>query len=187
MRAWFWGVLGGVGYIAPAVSPIWFTAIVIVLVRDFAESIAVQQQQNVLMAQRLAEQQQELLRLHAEEQRRARERAAEEERQRIMQDMHDGLGSQLLTSLAAVERGALDVSNVMGIPADDPYAQKGEPPVWNEYRAVLKEARLKLKLEPILKWDFYEAVQSPDHVLTVQTGDQALWANVLLSVGCRQV
>ena len=30
------------------------------------------------------------------------------ERQRIMQDMHDGLGSQLLTSLAAVERGALD-------------------------------------------------------------------------------
>ncbi|MBS0436221.1 MAG: hypothetical protein JSR75_15260 [Proteobacteria bacterium] len=102
------GVLGGVGYIAPAVSPIWFTAIVIVLVRDFAESIAVQQQQNVLMAQRLAEQQQELLRLHAEEQRRARERAAEEERQRIMQDMHDGLGSQLLSSLALVERGELD-------------------------------------------------------------------------------
>ena len=31
-----------------------------------------------------------------------------QERQRIMQDMHDGLGSQLLTSLAAVERGALD-------------------------------------------------------------------------------
>jgi signal transduction histidine kinase len=37
-----------------------------------------------------------------------RERAVADERQRIMQDMHDGLGSQLLTSLAAVERGALD-------------------------------------------------------------------------------
>lgn len=102
------GVLGSVGYIAPAVSPIWFTAIVVVLVRDFAESIAIQQQQNVLMAQRLAEQQHELQRLHAEERRRARERAAEEERQRIMQDMHDGLGSQLLSSLALVERGELD-------------------------------------------------------------------------------
>lgn len=102
------GVLGGVGYIAPAVSPIWFMAIVVVLVRDFAESIAVQQQQNVLMAQRLAEQQHELQRLHTEEQQRARERAAEEERQRIMQDMHDGLGSQLLSSLALVERGELD-------------------------------------------------------------------------------
>jgi signal transduction histidine kinase len=39
---------------------------------------------------------------------RERERAVTLERQRIMQDMHDGLGSQLLSSLAAVERGALD-------------------------------------------------------------------------------
>jgi signal transduction histidine kinase len=37
-----------------------------------------------------------------------RREASLTERQRIMQDMHDGLGSQLLTSLAAVERGALD-------------------------------------------------------------------------------
>ena len=37
-----------------------------------------------------------------------RQRALSDERQRIMQDMHDGLGSQLLSSLAAVERGALD-------------------------------------------------------------------------------
>ncbi len=79
----------------------------------------------------------------------------------------------------------VDHVNTMGIPADDPYAQKGEPPVWNEFRQALKEARLKLKLEPIQKWDFYEAVDLPDHVLTVQTGDQALWANVLLTMGCR--
>ena len=31
----------------------------------------------------------------------------------------------------------------------------------------------------------YKAVESADHVLTIQTADQALWANVLLSVGCR--
>jgi L-fucose mutarotase len=79
----------------------------------------------------------------------------------------------------------VDEVNTMGIPADDPYAQQGEPPVWSEYRAILAEARLRLELRPILKWDFYNAVASPDHVLTVQTGDQALWANVLLTVGCR--
>jgi signal transduction histidine kinase len=39
---------------------------------------------------------------------RERERAVSAERQRIMQDMHDGLGTQLLSSIAAVERGALD-------------------------------------------------------------------------------
>ena len=79
----------------------------------------------------------------------------------------------------------VDNVNTMGIPADDPYAQKGEPPVWNEYRRVIKEARLKLKLEPVQKWDFYEAVESADHVLTIQTADQSLWANVLLTMGCR--
>src|SRR6185436_7051017 len=45
----------------------------------------------------------------------------------------------------------IDHAHTMGIPADDPYAQKGEPPVWNEFRQVIKESRLELKLEPILK------------------------------------
>ena len=75
---------------------------------------------------------------------------------------------------------------VMGIPADDPYAHLGEPPVWKEYRQVLAQANSPLRLEPILKWDFYKAVASEDHVLTIQTADRALWANVLLSLGCRQ-
>jgi len=75
--------------------------------------------------------------------------------------------------------------NLMGIPPDDPYAAKGEPPVWSEYRRIVRDAGLNLELKPILKWDFYEAVASPDHVLTIQTGDQALWANILLSMGCR--
>lgn len=80
----------------------------------------------------------------------------------------------------------VDHVNTMGIPADDPYAQQGEPPVWTEYRAVIAEAGASVVLEPILKWDFYKAVESPDHVLTIQTGDQALWGNVLLTMGCRQ-
>ena len=79
----------------------------------------------------------------------------------------------------------IDVVNTMGIPVDDPYAQFGEPPVWSEFRQIIKEAGLAVAMQPILKWDFYEAVESSDHVLTVQTADQALWANVLLSVGCR--
>jgi L-fucose mutarotase len=79
----------------------------------------------------------------------------------------------------------IDAVNTMGIPADDSYAQQGEPPVWNDYRAVIAESGSTLKLEPILKWDFYKAVESPDHVLTIQTADQSLWANVLLTMGCR--
>jgi L-fucose mutarotase len=80
----------------------------------------------------------------------------------------------------------VDRINTMGIPPDDPYAHSGEPPVWDEYRTVLREVGMSLPLEPIEKWDFYRAVQSPDHVLTIQTGDRALWANLLLTIGCRQ-
>ena len=80
---------------------------------------------------------------------------------------------------------AIDAIHTMGIPADDPYAQQGEPPVWNEFRDVIKKSGNDVPLDPIQKWDFYKAVESPDHVLTVQTGDRALWANLLLSMGCR--
>ena len=79
----------------------------------------------------------------------------------------------------------IDHVNTMGIPAEDPYAKHGEPPVWQECREVLAASGAQLTLEPILKWDFYQAVDSPDHILTIQTADQALWANVLLTVGCR--
>jgi L-fucose mutarotase len=68
---------------------------------------------------------------------------------------------------------------------NDPYALDADPPVWDEYRAVLRRADLDLKLEPIDKWDFYKAVATADHVLTIQTGDQQRFANVLLTVGVR--
>jgi L-fucose mutarotase len=80
----------------------------------------------------------------------------------------------------------IEAASTMGIPADDPYAAKGEPPAWNEYRATLKKAGVNLQLDQITKWDFYDAVASPEHVLTIQTGDQALWANLLLTIGVRQ-
>jgi L-fucose mutarotase len=79
----------------------------------------------------------------------------------------------------------VDQVNTMGIDPSDPYAQAGDPPVWNVYRQILEAAGSKVQLEPIMKWDFYQAVQSSDHILTIQTADQALWANLLLSVGVR--
>lgn len=79
----------------------------------------------------------------------------------------------------------IDEINTMGIPPDDPYAKHGEPPAWAEFARIAQAAGVTAKLTPISKWDFYAAVASPDHVLTIQTADQALWANVLLTVGCR--
>lgn len=80
----------------------------------------------------------------------------------------------------------IEAANTMGIPADDPYAAQGEPPIWNDFRRIFREHQSAVQLTPILKWDFYDAVASRDHVLTIQTGDQALWANLLLTIGVRQ-
>ncbi|MBL6724807.1 MAG: transporter [Rubripirellula sp.] len=66
-----------------------------------------------------------------------------------------------------------------------PYALDGDPPVWDDYRNTIKDANLTLELEPIDKWAFYEAVSTPDHVLTIQTADQQRYANILLSIGVR--
>lgn len=111
-------VFGNVGYTAPATSPIWFSAIVLVLVTDFARFLTQQNRQNQLLARRLAEQQAELHHLHRREQQRERERVMQEERQRIMQDMHDGLGSQLVSSLALSERGVLDAAQTSALLRD---------------------------------------------------------------------
>ena len=81
----------------------------------------------------------------------------------------------------------IDEVNTMGVDRTDSYAAAtpGDPAVWTDYRRLLAASGSKSVLEPIVKWDFYKAVASDDHVLTIQTADKAPWANLLLSVGCR--
>lgn len=79
----------------------------------------------------------------------------------------------------------IDEINSMMYTQDDPYALDADPPVWDDYRKVIADAGLDLELKPIDKWDFYDAVATPDHVLTVQTADRQRYANILLSIGVR--
>jgi L-fucose mutarotase len=75
--------------------------------------------------------------------------------------------------------------NTMMYTKDDPYALDADPPVWDDYRRIIKDARLGLELKPIEKWSFYDAVATVDHVLTIQTADRQRYANILLSIGVR--
>jgi L-fucose mutarotase len=76
-------------------------------------------------------------------------------------------------------------ANTMMYETTGPYALAQDPPVWAEYRQAMQAAGLKMDLEPIEKWDFYKAVTTPDHVLTIQTADQQRFANLLLTIGVR--
>lgn len=79
----------------------------------------------------------------------------------------------------------IEAVNTMMYETTGPYALPDDPPVWADYRQTIESAGLSLDLEPIEKWDFYDAVATPDHVLTIQTADQQRYANVLLSIGVR--
>jgi L-fucose mutarotase len=86
---------------------------------------------------------------------------------------------------AVVSAIPIEAANTMGYEKTGPYALAEDPPVWDEFRRILTAAGLKLKLQPIEKWDFYAAVATPDHVLTIQTADQQRFANLLLTIGVR--
>jgi len=87
---------------------------------------------------------------------------------------------EALLSAIPIER-----ANAMMYETTGPYALTEDPPVWKQYRQAIAAAGLKLDLEPVEKWDFYKAVATPDHVLTIQTADQQRFANLLLTIGVR--
>jgi L-fucose mutarotase len=86
---------------------------------------------------------------------------------------------------ALVETIPLEAANTMMYENSGPYALDADPPVWADYRRVLSKSCPGLELSPIEKWDFYKAVATADHVLTIQTGDQQRFANLLLTIGVR--
>ena len=79
----------------------------------------------------------------------------------------------------------VEAVNTMMYEATGQYALAEDPPVWDDYRATMKEAGVELDLEPVEKWAFYDAVATSDHILTIQTADQQRFANVLLTIGVR--
>lgn len=79
----------------------------------------------------------------------------------------------------------IEAAATMQTEADGPYALDGDPPVWDDYRKSIQAAGLDLSLTPLEKWAFYDNVITPDHVLTIQTGDQQRYANLLLTIGVR--
>mgnify|MGYP001368629002 CR=1 FL=1 len=105
--------------------------------------------------------------------------------QLVSLNLSPGLVSCGQVLAALVTAIPLEKAETMMYETSGPYALTEDPPVWNEYRQILDEAQLDLTLEPIDKWDFYKAVETPDHVLTIQTAVQQRFANLLLSIGVR--
>ena len=57
----------------------------------------------------------------------------------------------------------VEAVNTMMYETEGPYALTEDPPVRADYRETIKAAGLRIELEPIEKWSFYEAVVTDDH------------------------
>lgn len=86
-----------------------------ILLRRYNDAIAQVERSNLMLAERLAEREAELRTSHEKLRAIERRELIFEERQRLMQDMHDGLGSSLVTALRVVEHGRIDAHEIAQI------------------------------------------------------------------------
>jgi len=77
----------------------------------------------------------------------------------------------------------VEQAEVMATNKTGPYAMSTEPDIWVDFRQILKETDSKGELNPIERFAFYEAAKSPDVCLAVATGEQRIYANLLLTIG----
>ena len=86
-----------------------------------------------------------------------------------------------------LEAVVIDAVYTMDYEREGKYARTEDPEIWHDYRRILaddKDSNLELQL--IEKWKFYDEVMTPDHVLTIQTGEIQGFANLILDLGCRR-
>ena len=85
---------------------------------------------------------------------------------------------QLIASAVPIEK-----AQVMQPAKTGPYAMKDDPPIWEDFRRVFRRADIDVELEPIDQEDFYAAGSDEMTCLTIATGEQQIYANILLTIG----
>jgi signal transduction histidine kinase len=101
-------------YVLPYVAIMLFVVLLLVLLRRYLAAVRENEQANIVLAQRLLEREAQLSESHARLRAVERDQVLAQERDRLMQDMHDGLGSSLMGALKAVEHGGTqDLAQVL--------------------------------------------------------------------------
>lgn len=67
------------------------------------------------------------------------------------------------------------------------YAMANDPPIWNEYRKILREhSDFRGEFIPLQKQPFNELTRSDDLSLVIATAETQIYANILLTIGVVQ-
>ncbi|NLA58032.1 MAG: RbsD or FucU transport [Firmicutes bacterium] len=93
---------------------------------------------------------------------------------RVYLNLTPGIVSATDVLKALVTAIPIEAAHVM-VPPEGP-----EPPIFTEFREILGEG---LELQPLGRFEFYDAARGQDTALVVATGEQRIYANVLLTIG----
>jgi L-fucose mutarotase len=87
-----------------------------------------------------------------------------------------------------LEPGKLTVTDVLSviaeaIPVEAAYVMGpddgSEPSIYEDFRGLLPET----ELERLGRYEFYDMARGPDTALAIATGEQRIYANILLTIG----
>jgi L-fucose mutarotase len=94
-------------------------------------------------------------------------------------------GQVLVTDVLRALLSAIPIekAEVMDYARSGPNSLSADPPIWKEFGQLLHESGNDLELEKIERFNFYNAAGTPEVCLTVATGDQRIYANLLLTIG----
>jgi signal transduction histidine kinase len=98
--------------------PAFLLVMALILLERFLKTLALADSMQDSLTAKVAERERELLESHERLRLLERLNATAEERQRIMQDLHDGVGSQLVTSLMLVKGGSTGQADMVSLLQD---------------------------------------------------------------------
>ncbi len=93
-------------------------------------------------------------------------------------------GKMTVTEVLATLTTAIPIeqASVMDTLKSGTYATKEDPAIWSEFRKLLTASGIS-ELTKIERMAFYEASRQADVALVIQTGEQRIYANLLLTMG----
>ncbi len=80
-----------------------------------------------------------------------------------------------VTDVLGVLAGAVPIEAAQTMLPDE----DREPSIFSDFRRLLPE----LQLEPLKRFEFYDAARGPDLALAIATGERRTYANILLTIG----
>jgi L-fucose mutarotase len=84
---------------------------------------------------------------------------------------------------AIVSAVPIEEATVMQPVASGPYALPSEPSIWSDFQRILKESGSDVSLKKLERFAFFDAAKDENVALTIATGEQRLYANLLLQIG----